>query len=581
MSFFNNLLIGKRGAAISRLLLLAIPLIYLATLAQTPVVGDPTEYTFVAHVLGVAHPPGYALMTLLTKMYQLLIPAGTIAWRSHLVGLTAGTVAALCVYGTVAAIGGAANSGASGKAHASALPSGSSSRWPAIIAAFIVALSANHWQHSIHANPHIITATFLAFNLYALTKWYSSFILHPSSFFSRWLYAFCLSAGLGVTHHPLTVFALPACALFVLIVHPRILLDVRTLLKGTAFVLFGLLPWLYFPIRAAALTDTQFVSNMNTLDGFLDLVLARGLRVNLFAFGLSDQWDRLTVFWTLLRLQYALPVIFLAVVGVGWLALRKKTVNWQQIAVGGQREESNLKIDEASPSSTRQLFNASRLLILYLGAFALNYLFVMNTVQDVMAYLIGPFLMVGLLAGVGLVGLIDGLKHSRISVGGREIGLLLALMAIVGPGFQLLRNAPTISLRGYTEGIDYVTAVREQFDGRGEGAVLLNDWEHMTPIWYELLVEKRGFDAEDVRPIFVSAAKPWIDHVFENLPAGARLPQPLRTRHLRRRFPPAGSRHKPRPRCRPLAGRRTGRPIHPTRAMAYQFRQSGRADCRL
>ncbi|MCA9960877.1 MAG: hypothetical protein KC443_17675, partial [Anaerolineales bacterium] len=50
-----------------RLFLLLIPLLYLFTLARTPVLGDPTEYTFIANVLGIAHPPGYAFITVLGK----------------------------------------------------------------------------------------------------------------------------------------------------------------------------------------------------------------------------------------------------------------------------------------------------------------------------------------------------------------------------------------------------------------------------------------------------------------------------------------------------------------------------------
>jgi hypothetical protein len=36
--------------------------------------------------------------------------------------------------------------------------------------------------------------------------------------------------------------------------------------------------------------------------------------------------------------------------------------------------------------------------------------------------------------------------------------------------------------------------------GSGEGAVLLNDWEHMTPLWYTRFVEGRWPDPADVRP---------------------------------------------------------------------------------
>ena len=40
-----------------------------------------------------------------------------------------------------------------------------------IYAAFTLVFSADWWQHAIHANPHIWTGVFLAFNLYCLPKW--------------------------------------------------------------------------------------------------------------------------------------------------------------------------------------------------------------------------------------------------------------------------------------------------------------------------------------------------------------------------------------------------------------------------
>src|SRR5210317_1456541 len=83
------------------LLLLLVPIVYVATLAQTLVLGDPTEYTFVANVLGIAHPPGYAFITLLGKLIQTLVPFGEIPWRMHLLSALAATTAVLFVYGTV------------------------------------------------------------------------------------------------------------------------------------------------------------------------------------------------------------------------------------------------------------------------------------------------------------------------------------------------------------------------------------------------------------------------------------------------------------------------------------------------
>jgi hypothetical protein len=447
--------------------LLLIPLAWLPTMARRIVIGDPTEYTFVAHTLTIAHPPGYAFLTLLGHLFQRLIPVGGIPWRMHLIALVAGGVIALALYDMVRTVG--------QRTQVAALA--------ALFAALTVAFGANFWQHAIHANPHIVSAAFIAGHLWLLTRWY---IAHTAGDGRavRWLYGFAFSAGLGITHHPLTAFALPACTLFVLLVWPRLLRHGRVLLGGTLCALVGLLPWLYFPLRAPALAGSRFPADMNTLDGFLNLVLARGLRVNLFFFGPADQWERFLVFQTLLRVQMTLPIIFLALIGLGWLI------------------------------ATRRL---RPLALLYGGTLLSLYAFVINTVQDVMAYLLTPFWLVGLLAGVGLLWL--GQRTGR-RFGRNPALLLLAALFLFGPVINLARNAPLISLAGYREGDDWIAAVHARFDGSGEGAVLLNDWEHMTPLWYHEMVAGGRFDSADITPLFVAADKPWLAHVFERLPGG-------------------------------------------------------------
>src|SRR5688572_33448599 len=64
-------------------LFLAALATYVATLYRTVPGGDSGELTLVAATLGVAHPPGYPLFTLLGKLFSL-IPLGTVAWRINL-----------------------------------------------------------------------------------------------------------------------------------------------------------------------------------------------------------------------------------------------------------------------------------------------------------------------------------------------------------------------------------------------------------------------------------------------------------------------------------------------------------------
>lgn len=491
------------------MLLLLIPLAYVLTLARTVVYGDPTEYTFVAHILGIAHPPGYAFYTLLGKVFQTIIPFGEIPWRMHLLSAVAATTASLFIFGTVLAAARALFTGLQAKV---------TLRFdPAIVAAVFAALTfglaANVWQHSIHANPHIVTAAFLAANLFFLTRWATSENLNR-----RWLYAFALTVGFGITHHPLTVMSLPAYAVFILLARPGIWREWRTLLGMAGWGLLGLAVWLYFPLRSPMVPGFG-PSTMNTLNGFLDHVLARGLAESLPFFGLADLPGRAIVFWTLLRLQFSLPVILLAVLGFAWLI-----VDRNQPAPAG----SNLPVP------------AWKLAVLYGLAFLGNYLFVMSLrAQDVMAYLLGMLAIVALLAGLGLYGLLL-LARTRLRLGTSALVLLAMALFLLGPILQVARSAPSISLRDYTDAADYVTAVFNRFDGSGEGAVLLNDWEHMTVLWYAQFVENRVPAAADVRPVLVSTAQPWLESVFATLPGG-----PVYLSNYRREIVDAGFRLRP------------------------------------
>src|SRR5437016_5672632 len=61
-------------------------LLYIFTAARDIVVGDSPELTMAASILGVAHPPGYPLFTMLGHLFSLL-PLGPIPSRVNLLSV--------------------------------------------------------------------------------------------------------------------------------------------------------------------------------------------------------------------------------------------------------------------------------------------------------------------------------------------------------------------------------------------------------------------------------------------------------------------------------------------------------------
>ncbi|NDJ53562.1 MAG: DUF2723 domain-containing protein [Chloroflexi bacterium] len=478
----------RRDLLIGLAVFLAALGLYISTLAPGIVFGDPSEYTFVPHIWGVAHPPGYAFQTVLGGLWQRIIPVGDIPYRANLLSAVAGAGIAALAYGSVRA-----------------LTAAEAPQLPAIGAALLAGLSAaaatDIWQHSIHANAHIITALLATLSVFLLLTWSRD----PDN--RRWLFAFCIVAGVSVTHHPLLVFSFPAYTVFIIATQPGVVLgegalaafkgeispvealgqpvgwiNWRTPLIMLGFALIGLAIWLYFPLRSTVGQTPFGPDNLNTLNGFLDLALARGLRVNLFHFGWADQADRLLVFWSLLRLQIHSLLIPLMAIGWGWLWLRRWRVAWL----------------------------VTLLLIFNVG-------FIINTIQDVMAYLMVPFALLMILTGLGLLALIElATRNAEAAQRVPPLALSAAVLALLlFPLIRIVSWAPVVSLRDYRAASDWVEEVYREFEGQGDNALLLAHWEHLTPLWVEQHVYDNPLDEKDLRLVFVAANSPtpWLDNV--------------------------------------------------------------------
>lgn len=441
--------------------------LYLSTLAPSVIMGDPGEYQFVPHVLGIAHPPGYGFYTLLGKLFATLVPLGQVAWRMNLLaGVCGATLVTLAYLQTLHLTDRPANSAAA--------------QLPALLGAISLAAGASFMQHASHANAHIVTAALAMINVLLLLRWWRTDD-------DRWLYAFSFTAGLSPTQHPLLVFGFPAYALFILAARPRILRRFRTLLKMIGCALLGLTVYLYYPLRSA--TGPPFgPNNAHTWDGFLRLVLARGLTGNVFPFTLQEQLYRLGDVARLVRLQFAWPVLALAIVGVFWLAARRP-----------------------------------RALLLLGGYTAITVYITVNILQDALAYLLGPTVVVGALIGAGGLALAEGLIRWRADPRlRRAVAAAMAVILFAFPVATAMHNRPRVDLSDYRQADAFVVAVFEQFGGQGRVARLLCAWEQMTPLHYYRLVEWRAPDPADVKIVSVSAgtAAPWASAAWANVEAG-------------------------------------------------------------
>jgi hypothetical protein len=439
---------------------------YSLAVPPAPVPGDPGEYTFIPWILGIAHPPGYAFYTLVAAAWQRLVPIGSVAYRTHLLAAVAGALSAVLVYLIVQRL-----------ITSHPRPSTTSHQpWsvdlPALLAGLSFAAATDVWQHSIHINAHIITLLLATLSVFVLIEWWRTDR-------DRWLGLFAVLAGLSPTQHPLLIFAFPAYFIFIVIARPRLFRQPKKLLALIGCFALGLSVFLYYPLRSP--TTPFGVSDIRSWDTFIHFVSAEGLRVNLFQFGLTDQPMRLGVFFELLKLQFPTIGIVLMMPGVIWLA-----------------------------RTAIRPFVLCTLFFLSLSAF------IINTKQDVMAYLLLPYMMMAVFIGLGAWAI------TRLITSSRTLHVFIPLVLLLLPISQLVETAPRVSLQQYTVGGDWVNFVFDRFAGKGEHAVLLAPWEAMTPLWAAEYTEGRQLDPADANTVYVTTASknPWLDNVFAHLNEG-------------------------------------------------------------
>jgi hypothetical protein len=460
--------------------------LYTATAAPGTIFGDPSEYQFVPAIPVIAHPPGYAFYTLLARLWQMLVPVGTIAYRTNLLAAAAGAWVVTAVYLTTQEIGTwSIGKLANGPNQSTNLPTDQPTTIAPLFAALCIAVTPNLWQHSIHSNAHVVSAALTTTHLWLLASWWRTKN-------DRWLIAFALILGLSATHHPITLMGVPAYGLFILLVRFRVLRQWRLLLILIICLLLGLTPLLYFPLRSPNMPSGFQPVDMNTWEGFVNHVTAKGLRVNFGHFGLADQPARAVVFWSLLRLQFFLPIVAFMLLGLIVLICRAP--------------------------------KAAVLLGLFLG---IHIAFTINFYQDIMAYLLNPFAALAVLAGLGAIAFTELVTKTTRNFAPRNIHWVLVIVhcsLFIFPISQATLNLQRgISLRDFTAPDDYVAAVYDRFAGRGEGAVILSDWEHLTPLLVHTHVYGKALDEADVKKVvYVNPADgpTWMRNVWENADVG-------------------------------------------------------------
>jgi hypothetical protein len=433
--------------------------LYLLTLSPGLLPADAGEFQLVVARLGVAHPPGYPLYTLLGKGFTLLWPTDPLRGLNAFSALTGALTLAVVSRCVRRACGDA---------------------WAGLAAALSLGVATSFWATATQASIRPLTALFAALCIDALLAYRAARLQDKPG--TRALIGFGLAFGFGITHHPSLIWPGIAFLIYLTLLDPRLPLRPRRWLPALGAFALGFAPWVYLPLRAAA-GATLAPPELATWPGFWDHVLARGFSGDLFYFRtLPALADRLAAFGNVLAFQWQLAIP-LAALGAALVIARRDL----------------------------------RLLALVGGAFGLHVLVTMTyRAPQTVEYLAPAYVALAVGLGIGL-----GWLREVVPGAGGEVARALAISAVLVAALLTgARNAPSYlalahddSTRAYAESV---------LEYAPPEAIVLAEWHHATPMWALQQVEGMRPDVEVIYVAPrgpQEAPERWIGYIDEHIGA--------------------------------------------------------------
>ena len=467
---------------------LAFFALYFVTLISSVLTADNGEFQLVAWKLGIAHPPGYPLYTMVGWLFSRFFASP--AFALNLLSAILAAITLVIISRTVRTLTGSIVAG--------------------LLAASLLGVSTTFWAQATTANIRMPTAFFTALGVSLLVAWsrigdrgsgirdQDASSLVPSVSPSRFrrfkidpLNAFAFVFALGLGHHVSLIFPGVFFVLYIFVVDPKLIRQPRQWLKPIGFFALGLLPLLYLPLRGATggtFADGESAAFLAQSDQFLAYATGRGFEGDFFYFinTRPDLFlDRVQLLPTLFDFQFNWLVFILFLIG-----------------------------------AARVIKNDWKLAVLLLGGITLHtFVTLAYRAPQTVEYLIPAYVLLAIVVGYGL-------GRFRIQEPGARRTLarsgfwILNSLAVLAIALLFISHFSSLSwlqqkedTRAYTENL---------LDAAPPNAILLSNWHWANPMWYLQQVEGRRTDVEVqyVYPRGEELAQSWLNAIEAGLRAG-------------------------------------------------------------
>ena len=467
----------QRSAIIDSLLGFVFFLVYFSTCLPSVLSADNGEFQLVAWKLGIAHPPGYALYTLVGWLFSRFFTSP--AFALNVLSAILASITLIVVSRTVRKL--------------------TQSTVAGLLAAALLGTSTTFWAQATTANIRMPTALFTALCVSLLVEWSHdrrdqgsgigdqarsvTSARSAASPLHLVIFAFVFSLGLG--HHLSLAFPGVFFIAYILLNDRALIKQPRRWIAPLLAFALGLLVLLYLPLRGATggtLADGETTTYLAQPDKFLDHVLARGFEGDFFYFvnTRSDLLaDRAALLPTLFTFQFNPFVIVLVVIG----AVRLIRRDW-------------------------------RLAVMLIGGSVLHtFIAITYRAPQTVEYLIPAYVLLAIIIGYGL-------QEVRIQKSG--VRILTAGFWLLASIFIILQFIDHFPSFNWLHDHDDTRAYAESLlNDAPANAIVLSNWHWANPLWYLQQVEgvRRDVEVQYVYPRGETLAQSWLNAIDAGLKA--------------------------------------------------------------
>ena len=396
----------------------------------------------VCQSLGIAHPTGYPLYTLLGRLFCLLPLKDTI-FRVNLMSLLFTCVANIILFFILLSMGRSFSKRKEGSYNIVI--------WSSFVAGLIFSFTPTLWSQATSNEVYSLNVLFYTLIILLVLLWRSNW---KKPVGERILYLLAFIYGLSFGNHMSTILLLPALFFIQVTAYGKALFRWRRIILILSLFLLGLSIYLFLPIRSSQNPIMDW-GNPESWATFKRHVTGWQYQVWMFAQSAENLGNNFQNFIKLFSHQFPLYLLPLSLLGV-----------W------------------------RILVHDRKTLAFFLILFFANVLYGINySIPDIDPYFLGSFLVNAVFIGVGLHFLFQIIENFRIR---KKLSCAIIILFILLPLILLKKNYFQADQSKNYFAYDFASNIMRSV--KKDAVILTNVWDHYAPWLYLRFVELKRPD---------------------------------------------------------------------------------------